>query len=207
MKPIVFTISIFVAVLQAAAGANAATINFSEVAAMGSNPTIGDVNFWAGSPAGLNDAYIDDAWTPGNAYLASGYDDGFGKTPSLYDTFIGADLSSGELFTSISLDILSELILPGGTTLSMEAILGGSIVAVASVTVNDNMAHSLSVSYGAGFDTLYIYDDLDGFSFGEPFQIDNFNYSTTSSVVPEPSTFLLLSAGMLGLNLFRKKYL
>lgn len=91
-------------------------ITFDEVPLGTSDPTIEGVSFWAGNPISWNDTYTDDGWSPGNPYLASGYDDGTGNSPGLYDTFIEVSLT-GLPFASCSFDILSEYSFPPSTTL------------------------------------------------------------------------------------------
>ncbi|TSA06627.1 MAG: PEP-CTERM sorting domain-containing protein [Deltaproteobacteria bacterium] len=200
MKRIAVVFMSLVLVL-ALTGVASALIAFDEVLLLTSDPTIGGVSFWAGNPASWNDTYTDNSWSPLNPYLASGYDDGTGNSPWLYDTFIGATIL-GLPVVSVSFDILSEYQLPGGTTLWARALSGGSEVASTflNVILGDNSYHSMSLAYAGGFDTLYIYDDLVGVS-GEAFHIDNFSfteYQQPGQVIPEPATMVLLGSGLVG---------
>lgn len=185
----------------------ASAITFDEVTLGMTDPTIDGVSFWAGDPTPEFDTYTDDYWSPSDPYLMSGFDDGTGNSPGLYDTFIGASLSTpGELFTSVSFDILSEYWLPPSTTLWAEALFGGTVVASTSMTATDNLYHNMGLSFATGFDTLYIYDDLDTSGFGEAFHIDDFNFTTfQAQPVPEPATILLLGSGLAGAWFVKRK--
>lgn len=197
----VLLISIFIANMSFA-------LTFEEVPVGTTDPTIDGVSFWAGDPGASNDAIVEDFWSPGDQYLLSGYDDGTGSSPGLYDTFIG--VSSGTLLGTVTLDVLSELVLPGGTTLVLQGRLGGLDVESISLAVTDSLYHNLSLTFSSGADTLYLYDDLNEFGFGEEFHINDFTstaYTQPPSGVPEPSTFMLLASGLAGSWYLRKKIL
>jgi hypothetical protein len=186
-----------------ATAAQAVVIDFSEVSAYTSNPTILGTSFWAGDPGSYNDTYTDDSWTPGNPYLASGRDDQTGNSPGMFDTFIGVSLAPST--TSFSFDILSENVLPGGTTLWVQAFQGATLKGSGSVLVADNLYHSLSLNVGSDIDKLFIFDDLNSFNQGESFHIDNFTTATGAAPVPEPSTMLLMVSGLAGAIFWRKR--
>ena len=189
----------------AASGAQAA-INFNEVALGTTDPTISGVSFWAGDPSMFLDTITGDSWSIGNAYLMNGFDDGTGKSPGFYDTFIGANPTSG-LFGTVDLDVLSEYSLPGGTTFWLQGSLGGVLVEGTSLAVSDNAYHDMYLAFANGADKLYIYDNL-GNGFGSSFHIDNFNatpYDDGGHQLPEPSTLMLLAMGLVGAWSFKKR--
>lgn len=199
MKRIEIVLMTMLLVFAVTGVANA--ITFSEVPLLTTDPTIQGVSFWAGDPALYNDTITVDFWTPGNYYLLSGYDDGTGNSPGLYNTFIGAN-TTGLLFSSFSFDIASEYQLPPSTTLWAIALSSGVPVDSVQLTVagySDNSYYLMSLNYANGFDTVYIYDDLDVNGFGEAFHIDNVNFTPYQSAgVPEPSTLILLCSGLAG---------
>jgi hypothetical protein len=196
--------------IAASTAAAMSTVDFSEVPLFSSDPLINGVQFFAGDPAVLDDTYTDDFWSPGDPYLASGFDDGTGSSPALYDTFIGAHLTSG-LFDTVSLDVLSEFFLPPGTTLWLVGLRGGAEVASVSLDVTDNSYHTMNLALGAvgGADTLFLYDDLDAFAFGEPFHIDDFVFNTADGnggpAIPEPGTLVLFGLGLAAAGLLLRK--
>lgn len=189
-----------------ATAAQAVMIDFSAFPVGTTDPSSGGVGFWAGDPGLLHDTYVDDALTPTNNYLMSGFADGTGSSPaSGYDTFIGVS-KAGVAFGTVSFDIASDYFFPATTTLWVQAFLAGAPVGSDSVTVGDNLYHSLSLTLAGGADTLYIFDDLNAFNLGEAFHIDNFNYQQFVSPppppppgVPEPSVLWLVGAGLAGL--------
>jgi len=193
---------------------SAMAITFSEVSVGSVDPTIGAVSFFAGDGASSNDTYVTADWTPGNNYLMSGFADGTGNSPaSGYDTFIGVSAPSGEKFGTVTLDILSEYNFPaygGNTSLTLAGYLSG--VFAGSITylgISDNDYRTMNFGFGSGADTLFIYDNLNSFGLGEAFHIDNFAYTIFNDgggqPVPEPSTLLLLGAGLAGAVLWRRR--
>ena len=110
MKQKVFTMVAGILMIFGTVG-SAMAVTFDEVPLYTPDPLIDGVQFFAGDPMLWNDTYVDDAWSPGNPYLASGYDDGTGSSPGLYDTFIGAS-AQGFSFDSVALNIASEMWLP-----------------------------------------------------------------------------------------------
>jgi hypothetical protein len=208
MKTRIFTVTISALLLfwVVVTTAQAVSIDFEGLPQYTSNPTIQGTSFWAGDPAQFHDTYIDDAMSPGNAYLASGFADSSVTTPVTLNTFIGVSLVPNTVLASF--DILSESLLPGGDTFLLAAYLGGVQQASASLFVNDNLYHQISISAGTSFDTLYIYDQVGSFGLGQTFHIDNFS-STLGSTgpnnpVPEPSTIFLLLTGLVGTCFWRR---
>ena len=187
-----------------AAAAQAAVINFSEVALGTSNPSIGAASFWAGNPGDFRDTFTDDSWTPGNAYLASGRDDHTGKSPGLFGAFIGVSLPTDTY--SVSFDILSEEVLPEGTTLWLQALSGGVLKGSTSLLVSDSAYYQMALNVGSDIDTVYIFDDLNSFGLSEAFHIDNFASQTGGvPAVPEPSTLLLMVSALAGTLIWRRR--
>lgn len=198
-----FALALAVVVFALPSIAMSAPITFDEVALGTTDPTISGVRFQAGDPAATNDTFVSDDLSPGDPYLASGFDDGAGISPGLYDTFIGMSLASGQKFRSVSFQILSEFTLPVGTQLTLQGLLAGSVVeSLVLPIVEDPNAHvyrSMSLSFANGADQLRIFDDLDVNGFGEPFHIDNFAFQQLNGV-PEPGSLLLLAAGLGGVG-------
>lgn len=203
--------------LVALGAAAAHAITFQEpgiTAGITTDPVIGGVSFWAGDPTVLNDTIVDDAITPGNNYLLNGKADGTGMSPAIgYDTFIGVSAPAGQKFGTISLDIASDYNFPdpqANTILLIQGLLGGSLVEFTSLAVSDTNYHALSLNFASGADTLYISDNLNSFGLSEPFYIDNFEYTRFDGgggleQVPEPSTLLLLGAGLAGAAHWRRR--
>lgn len=198
-------LSTFASLLMASS-AHAVLIDFSGFTpGVDTDPVVGSVSFTAGDPGSLHDTIVLDTDTPGNNYLGNGFADGANGSPAAgYDTYIGVT-KTGTKFGSVMFDIAQEDSLPGGTTMWVEAYLGGMLVGSDSVNVadeNDHSYHSLSISLVNGFDSLRIYDDLVS-GIGNYFHIDNFDYTEWTAppqppAVPEPSVLWLLGAGLLG---------
>lgn len=188
-------------------------INFNEVPLGFTDPTIGGVSFWAGNPAAVpaNDTYVEDSLMPGNGYLMSGYDDGTGNSPGLYDTFIGASNGAG-LWGSVSFDVALNDFLPPGSNIWVRGLLAGVDQGSASVSIGDFDYHNLSIGFVNGADKIYIWDDLSG-GFGDPFNIDNFIGTPYVAppppppppAVPEPSTLALTLTGLAGAWFLNRK--
>lgn len=199
--------------LLAASSAQAVTIDFTGLDGT-TDPTVSQVSFWAGDPGAFLDTIVFDA--SGNEVLLSGLLDGTDpRGPSSgYDTFIGAS-KSGTIFGSVSFDISSDYNFPSfndNTVLHVEAYKNGVLAASLSQGVSNNNFVNLALSLTNGFDTLFIYDDLNSFGLGEAFRIDNFVYTEykptctgpNCNQVPEPAALLLLGIGMAGLAFARK---
>lgn len=199
--------------LLAASSAQAVTINFTGLDGT-ADPTVSQVSFWAGDPSSFFDTFVvDDA---GNEVLLSGLFDGTDPRgpASGFDTFIGAS-KSGTIFGSFSLDIASDYNFPSAndnTVLHIDAYKNGALAASISKGVSNNNFVNLGLSLTNGFDTLFIYDDLNSFGLGEAFRIDNIVYTEyqppctgpNCNQVPEPSALLLLGIGMAGFAFVRK---
>jgi hypothetical protein len=186
-----------------AAAAHAVTIDFSTVPLYSVDPTIEGTRFWAGDGSQLNDTFVDDSWTPGNAYLLSGRDDGTGNSPGLFDTFIGVSLQPSTY--EVSFDITSQEVLPGGTTLWLLAYSGGTLMGSDSAFVTESVTQTLALNFNSDIDTLFIFDDLNEFGLSEAFHIDNFLAETGGQPVPEPSTLLLMASGLVGALAWRRR--
>jgi hypothetical protein len=94
---------------------------------------------------------------------------------------------------------------PFGSTASsvtIDGYLNGNLVStyIANLTVDSNMVY-----YASGWSNpidRVVFTPNPG---GKFFLMDNFDYTATSSSVPEPSTFLLFGAGIIGLAFLRRK--
>ncbi len=194
MKKITLVLMSLFLILALTGVAKAVSIDFSEVSLGTSDPIIGDVSFWAGDPGASwpNDTWTDDAWYPGNPYLVSGFDDGIGNSPGLYDTFIGISIDPlVDPFQTCTFDIESYLT-DLSTTIYALAFSSGSQVASTSQFIDNFYYYSMSLTFATGFDTIHIYDDMNTFGVGDMFNIDNFEYAP----VPEPATMFLLFLGL-----------
>ena len=201
-----------------AASAQATLIDFglpTDAIYQTTDPVIGSVSFWAGDPNALYDTYVDDGANPGNNYLGSGVADGYlGRPTTGYDTFIGVT-KTGTKFGSASLKIASDYSFPSigeNTTLMVEAYLGSTLQGTTSLGVSDNAYYTFILNYAGGFDSLRIFDDLNIFSIGEAFHIDDFDYTEftapsggSGGSVPEPSVAWLLGMGLMGLMLTKRR--
>ncbi len=189
-------------------------IDFNEVGLFTTDPLISSVQFFAGDPLSLNDTIVlDDGG--GDQHLLNGFDDGTGDSPGLFDTFIGAKGTGGLVFDSVTVDVAGELFLPPDTEITLWAVSGGGVVDSSSLVIADFLEHPLSVSHAAGFDTVWITDDIEfdpilGFSVGDFFHIDNFGWTeytdpggngNGTDPIPEPTTVLLVGMGLGGLGL------
>lgn len=196
-----FTLALFLFI--GVGSASATLIDFESEPLLSSNPTISGVSFFAGDPVLSNDVFVDDYFTPGtNQYLQSGFDDGFGSTPSTYDTFIGATANSG-LFSSVTLDFATQ---DGdfSDTFEIKALSGTAVVGSITITPGDLLFHSYTIAAAAGFDTLHIFDTNVTSGQGAFFEIDNFDFTEWrdpggGDQVPEPGTMMLFGLGLLGL--------
>lgn len=187
-----------------------ANITFSEVALGTTDPVIAGFSFFAGDNALFADTITDDSVTPTNPYLLSGADDQTTDyLPGLTNTsFIGAStaaLGGAGKITQILVDAAFISTLPVGSTLVMEALLGGVVQGSASFTDSSPAPayQTLGITLNdLGFDSLRLYGNADNeFSF----RIDNLRVDVTNkttpppSGVPEPATLWLAAGGLLGL--------
>ncbi len=192
-------------------------IDFNEVGLFTTDPLISSVQFFAGDPLSLNDTIVlDDGG--GDQHLLNGFDDGTGDSPGLFDTFIGAKGTGGLVFDSVTVDIAGDVYLPPSTEITLWAVSGGAVVEFTTLVVVDPdfSENSVTVAFAAGFDTVWISDDLEvdpffgGPPVGEFFHIDNFGWTeftdpggngNGTDPIPEPTTVLLVGMGLGGLGL------
>ena len=203
MKALKKSLPSVLAAMFFAAGAQAATINFSEVGVGTTNPTIGGITFTAGTddlsdpnnPI-FNTAITDDSINPGNPYLLNGYADGTNGTPSGGDSYIGI---SGKKFGVVQflLDVIN--LLPNND-IAVQAYLNNALVN--TDYLDQDGTYNLQLANG--FDELRLVDGAGG-----SFSIDNFTYrewtAPNPNPMPEPSVIGLLGLGLLGMAYARRK--
>lgn len=192
-----------------------ADIDFSEVADETLDPVIEGFSFSANDPAEWADTITGEFITPGDPYLASGFDDldtnfipaGGGKLNfqvGLINVALDSIIGGAKEDTTISLDVASFAPLPSGTTISMAVLLGGLVQQVVSITTDNSSYQLLEVTLdGDRFNGLRIWDDQ---TFGDGFRIDNLRVDVTEDPTnaPLPGTVALLGLGLLGMGLGRK---
>ena len=208
MKALKKSLPSVLAAMFFAAGAQAATIDFSEVLLLTTNPTIGGITFTAGTddlsdpnnPI-FNTAITDDSINPGNPYLLNGYADGTNGTPSGGDSYIGI---SGKKFGVVQF-LLDVIFLEPGNSLTVEAYLNNMLVNADFLAPDPNdPPYAYSLQLANGFDELRLVDGLGG-----SFSIDDFTYrewtAPNPNPMPEPSVIGLLGLGLLGMAYARRR--
>ena len=121
-----------------------------------------------------------------------------GSVASMTKTSANNFIFNGAYLTSWAQDDLPYS--GGASSLKIEGSLGGNLVYTHTVnlTVDSNMAYQ--TGWSNPVDTL-VFTPI---ASGKFFLMDNFDYTEVSSV-PEPSTFILLGAGISGLALLKRK--
>jgi len=210
MKALKKSLPSVLAAMFFAAGAQAATIDFSEVPLLTTNPTIGGITFTAGTDgvdsngdpaAPFNAAITDDYINPGNPYLLNGYGDGTNGTPSGGEAYIGI---SGKKFGVVQF-LLDVIFLEPGNSLTVEAYLNNMLVNADFLAPDPNdPPYAYSLQLANGFDELRLVDGLGG-----SFSIDDFTYrewtAPNPNPMPEPSVIGLLGLGLLGMAYARRR--
>lgn len=196
----------------AAQAAIIASIDFSEVPLGTEDPLIQGFQFSANAAASFADTITEDALSPGDPYLSSGLDDSPNNYVPPLDTSLIRITSSGVVGgsgnnTTISLDAAYFTSLPSGSTLLMEALLGGVVEGNATFTETSPTPgyRPLQITLSdVGFDTIRLYDAADA---GFAFRIDNVMIDVSPSgpgpgpgPMPEPSSLLLMGIGALGMG-------
>lgn len=186
----------------AISGLTATTVNFDSLTAgdgISSGDTVGGITFTYSLPYGL--AVADDFDTTSTAnYLGIDAYDGQFEGGDEFSMGFGSPMSAiGLYITSAS------LIFDGDITLTTNSGLSVDLLATVDAYLSDGEAYFIG---------LYTDDVADAFtsvsfsSFEEQFfyNVDDITYASASSVsVSEPASIFLLSAGLLGLRLRKKK--
>jgi hypothetical protein len=208
--------------LLCAAPARAAVIidiDFSEppYVPFDTDPLIEGVQFSAGDPSVFSDTYIDDAFSSGNPYLVSGYND---KTPpatgvpvdAAYIAATGGGGGGAGKIAKITLDAGFVLTLPvtGLLDLTVEALLGGVVQGAATLSkdFNDTALHQMAIELtDKAFDEIRLYGKQPELQY---FRIDNLLVDVTDKPtppgpVPAPGTLVLVALGLAGMRAARRR--
>jgi hypothetical protein len=198
-KTLPYVLTLFV-IIGAVTPTFAVNIDFNDQTVGVTDPLINGVQFSAGDPALLLDTLVESD-VMGENYLMNGREGS--NTTDEYVIFASA---VGFLFNMFSVDLLTYDALPGGSEFQIEGYNGATLVASDSITIADFNYHDLDIGYASGFDRVRISGGLVPF-----FQIDNVEftkYSSGTEPIPEPSTMILIAAGLVGVgfNRIRKRF-
>ncbi len=168
----------------------------------------GSVANVAAAPAGDNTFY---AYAPGpgsgttNANIKVDYTDFFAFQDGLYISYLGLYLGSIDTYNNIAFYSGNSLLQTAEGLLSDGILQGTEILGI----MNGNSGNQVESNSNVYVNLFFALDEMfTAFEFrttGLAFEIDNVVAGVSINPVPEPSTFLLLGGGLLGLGFIARR--